>query len=211
MKLLVRILYLLSLVVFAVAVAMAANFLIIPNHNNDATHFDTIIVLGYPTNVDGTPSPEQRERVLEAVREFKAGIAPHLIMSGAAAHNDFIEAHAMAQLAIASGVPATAVIEEPQAHNTIQNLVYSAKIMRDHSWSTAEIVSSPSHLPRAAIVTDNLNRQHPDLSFNWRTHTAQWPAEYSVSRIALLYAYESWYSLKLRFSAPQMKMPAASH
>ena len=40
------------------------------------------------------------------VREYRAGIAPHLIMTGGAAHNNFIEAHSMKLYAIAQGVPA---------------------------------------------------------------------------------------------------------
>lgn len=76
----------------------------IPSRNTDLTHFDTIIVLGTPANSDGTPSPEQRERTLEGIREYKAGVAPVLIFTGSAAHNDFVEAHVMATLALAQGV-----------------------------------------------------------------------------------------------------------
>ncbi|CAN5472571.1 hypothetical protein BH10ACI4_BH10ACI4_22640 [soil metagenome] len=208
MKLLSRTLYVVAIVLFTFIVALVVNDLSIPNHNTDATHFDTLVVLGCPTNPDGTPSPEQRERVLEAVREFKSGVAPHVIMTGGAAHNAFTEAHSMAQLAIANGVPSAAIVEEDHANNTIQNLVYSAQIMRRNNWGTAEIVSSPSHLPRTAILADALNRQKPDLSFNWRTHAAQWPKEYPLSRELRLYYNESLYSLKLRFNPPTVKAPA---
>src|ERR1700731_2391943 len=107
-------------------------YLSIPSTNTNLTHFDTIIVLGTPANLDGTPSPEQRERTLEGVREFKAGVAPHLILSGGPAHNQFVEAHVMAALALAQGVPPAAVIEEDQAQNTIQNIFYSQRIMASH-------------------------------------------------------------------------------
>src|ERR1700722_2302684 len=101
----------------------------IPSANTNLTHFDAIIVLGTPARLDGTPSPEQRERTLEGVREFKAGIAPHLIFTGGPAHNQFVEAHVMAMLALAQGVPPEAIIEEGQAQNTIQNIFYSRRIM----------------------------------------------------------------------------------
>jgi hypothetical protein len=45
----------------------------LPFSNTDATHFDTLIVLGYPAFPDGTPRPEMRERVLEGVRESGPG------------------------------------------------------------------------------------------------------------------------------------------
>lgn len=86
---------------------MAWFYLSVPTTNTTLTHFDTLIVLGYPCNSDGTPSPEQRERVLESVREYKSGIAPHIIMSGGAAHNQYVEAASMKRLAISQGVPPT--------------------------------------------------------------------------------------------------------
>ena len=55
--------------------------------NTEQRHFDTIIVLGSPADPDGQPSVEQRERVMEAVREFQKGRADHLIVTGGAAHN----------------------------------------------------------------------------------------------------------------------------
>ena len=172
MKILNRILFYLSVVVFTFVLLLVGVYLTIPTRNTDATHFDTIIVLGYPAQHDGTPSPEQRERVLEGVREYKSGVASHIIMTGAAAHNQYVEAHVMAELALSQGVPASALIEESQAQNTIQNLFYSAQIMKQHGWNSAEIVSSPSHLPRAALIVNALNIDQPNLSIQWRTHAA---------------------------------------
>jgi uncharacterized SAM-binding protein YcdF (DUF218 family) len=163
----------------------------IPTHDTSLTHFDTIVVLGTPANPDGTPSPEQRERTLEGVREFKAGIAPHLILTGGPAHNQFVEAHVMATLAIAQGVPPAAVIEEPRAQNTIQNIFYSQRIMSAHQWTTAEVVSSPSHLPRTALILE-----HYPLA--WRTDPAPWPSEYTFWQRAARYCVEAQYCLKLR-------------
>jgi uncharacterized SAM-binding protein YcdF (DUF218 family) len=179
-----------ALVLIAIAVVIFV-YRAIPTENTTLTHFDTIIVLGTPANSDGTPSPEQRQRTLEGVREFKAGIAPYVILTGAAAHNQFVEAHVMAQLAIAQGVPAAAVIEEDQAQNTIQNIFYSQRIMNQHSWTSAEVVSSPSHLPRTALIL-----QHFPIS--WRTHPAQWPPEYTFLQRVAHYSVEAQYCLKLQ-------------
>jgi len=185
---LLTIVFALVLVVIAV---IAFVYRSIPNHNTDLTHFDTIIVLGTPANSDGTPSPEQRERTLEGVREFKAGVAPHLIVTGGPAHNQFVEAHVMAALAIAQGVPPDAVVEEGRAQNTIQNIFYSGRIMAAQHWTSAEVISSPSHLPRAALIL-----QH--YSIAWRTHPAPWPAEYSFWRRVVHYSAEAQYCLKLK-------------
>ena len=110
--------------------------------------------------------------MLEGVREYKAGVAAHVIMTGGPTHNKLVEAHAMKVFAVAEGVPAEAIVEEGQAMDTIQNIYFSEKLMEERGWKSAEVVSSPSHLPRTALIL-----QH--YSFAWRTHASQWPGELS--------------------------------
>jgi uncharacterized SAM-binding protein YcdF (DUF218 family) len=162
----------------------------IPASNTSLHHFDAIIVLGTPANPDGTPSPEQRERTLEGIREFKAGTASHLIFTGGPAHNQFVEAHTMATLALAQGVPPDAILEEGQAQNTVQNIFYSQRIMAAHNWTSAEVVSSPSHLPRTALILKHFSMQ-------WSTHPAPWPPEYTIWQRAAHYSAETEYCLRL--------------
>ncbi len=106
--------------VVAAAGVLYANYFAIPGSNTKRTHFDTLIVLGQPPKPDGTLAPELRERVLEGVREYKAGVAAHVIMTGGLTHNGLVEAHAMKVFAVAEGVPAEAVVEEGQAMDTIR-------------------------------------------------------------------------------------------
>ena len=77
----------------------------------------------------------------------------------------------MAILAEANGVPASAVIEEDQAHDTIQNIYYSDKIMAANGWHTTEVISSPYHLPRTALIL----RHYAQL--RWKTQASSWPPE----------------------------------
>lgn len=181
--------FLVALVVLTIGGAVFT-YRSIPAHNTPVTDFNAIIVLGTPANPDGTPSPEQRERTLEGVREFQAGIAPHLIFTGGPAHNRFVEAHVMAMLALAQGVPANAIIEEDQAQNTIQNIFYSRRIMTLYGWTSAEVISSPSHLPRTALIL----KHYP---IQWRVHPAPWPPEYSFWQRAARYTLEAEYCLRL--------------
>lgn len=143
-----------------------------PQQNAMLGKVDTLIVLGCPTKPDGSPTPQQRSRVMEGVREFNKGVSRHIIMTGTAAHNRFVEARAMAMLAEANGVPASAIIQEDQAHDTIQNIYYSDKIMEANGWHTTEVISSSYHLPRTALIL----RHYPQL--RWKTHAAPWPPEY---------------------------------
>jgi uncharacterized SAM-binding protein YcdF (DUF218 family) len=136
-----------------------------PQGNTTVDHFDAIIVLGYPADSDGNPTPEQLARVSEAVREYDRGVAPRLILSGGAAHNHFVEAQSMARVARAQGVPESAIFLEPNAKDTIQNACYSARIMKEHNWGSAEVVSSPYHLPRAGLIFNH-------LPIEWHNHAA---------------------------------------
>jgi uncharacterized SAM-binding protein YcdF (DUF218 family) len=139
--------------------------LLAPVSNTSLTRFDAIIVLGTPADRDGNPTPELLTRVTEGVHEYERGVAPRLILSGAAAHNQFTEARVMAATAHAQGIPESAIFEEPQALDTIQNACYSERIMKAHGWRSAEVVSSASHLPRTGIIFS-------ELPLEWRTHAA---------------------------------------
>jgi uncharacterized SAM-binding protein YcdF (DUF218 family) len=136
-----------------------------PHGNTKATRFDAIIVLGSPADDDGNPTPTQISRVSEAVHEYERGIAPRIILTGGAAHNNFVEADVMAKVAEAQGIPASAIFIETNAKDTIQNACYSARIMQQHDWRSAEVISNPSHLPRAGLIFDR-------LPIEWRTHPA---------------------------------------
>jgi uncharacterized SAM-binding protein YcdF (DUF218 family) len=136
-----------------------------PISNTDRSHFDALIVLGTPADDDGNPTPTQLSRVNEAVREYERGVAPHIIMTGGAAHNQSVEAGVMAHTAEAEGVPESAILIEPNALDTIQNLCYSTRLMKQHGWNSAEIISTASHLPRAALIAQG-------MPLEWRTHPA---------------------------------------
>jgi uncharacterized SAM-binding protein YcdF (DUF218 family) len=163
---------------------MVASYDAIPTSNTKLTHFDTLIVLGTPCTTDGKPSPEQRERVLEGVRELRAGVAPRMIVTGGAAHNQFVEADCMKRLAVEQGVPTEDVLEEKQAKDTIQNIWFSHELMEEHEWRSAEVVSSPSHLPRTALILEHYTGVN---ALAWRTHPARWPAEYTQEHIARIF------------------------
>lgn len=113
---------------------------------------DVIIVLGAAANKNGTPSPPMRERVDAGARLFKEGYASYLIVTGASAHNKYVEADVMAARAIEDSVPDDRIIREPKAKNTRQNAYNSYQIMRTHGWQSAIVVSQPEHLLRSNSI-----------------------------------------------------------
>lgn len=136
-----------------------------PTGNTHRNHFDAIIVLGKPADDDGNPTPLQLARVTEAVHEYERGVAPRIIVTGGAVANHFVEAQVMARTAEAQGVPPSAVYIEPNARDTIHNACYATRIMKQHGWTSAEVVASASHLPRAALIFSR-------LPIAWSTHPA---------------------------------------
>jgi uncharacterized SAM-binding protein YcdF (DUF218 family) len=136
-----------------------------PLENTSQQKFDVLIVLGASADPDGNPTPLQQDRVAEAVREYERGVAPRMIFTGGAAHNRFTEAWVMARTAEAQGIPASAIVEETQARNTIENACDSLRIMQEHGWNSAEVVTSPNHEQRAGMIFSR-------LPLKWRMHAA---------------------------------------
>lgn len=120
--------------------------------NTNRTRFDAIVVLGAPSDSDGNPTPSQLSRVNEGVAEYEQGVAPRIIFTGGPVANRFVEAHGMAGAAEAEGIPASVILEETRAQDTFGNACYVARLMQEHGWQSAEVVSSASQLPRAALI-----------------------------------------------------------
>ena len=160
------------------AVSVAIIYFSIPMSNTVQNNFDVILVLGTPMKADGSISALARSRVLEAVRQYRAQVAPRLLLSGGAAHNRFVEAEVMARFAESQGVPPSAIVIEGQSLNTIQNAYYSYRIMQAHDWQSALIVSNANHLRRASLIF----RYYP---IAWRTQAAPWPRDASTRPAAL--------------------------
>ena len=159
----------------------------IPMSDTQQSQFDVILVLGNPANQDGTIAPIARSRVLEGIRQYRAGVAPRLLMTGGAVANRFVEGQVMRDFAIAQGVPPGAVFAEGESRNTIQNAYYSYKIMQAHDWNSALIVSSPSHLRRAALIFSH-------YPIAWRTDAAPWPPDYSLFKRIWYWSSETGYT-----------------
>ncbi len=152
-----------SRVIFAGALAILAIFLwaalaraLAPRENTQIDRFDVLIVLGNPADADGNPTPIEQARIAEAVHEYERGAAPRMIFTGGAVSNRFVEAEVMARTAEADGIPAAAILMDPQARNTIENACNSVQIMRRHGWNSAEVVTSPYHASRAAMIFSRL-------------------------------------------------------
>ena len=175
-------------IVLATAIACSAIiYFSIPMNDTQQGQFDVILVLGNPAKSDGSIAPVARSRVLEGIRQYRAGVAPNLLMTGGAVQNRFVEAQVMQQFARSQGVPPTALFAEGESKNTIQNAYYSYKIMQAHNWTSALIVSSPTHLRRASLIF----RNYP---LEWRMDEAPWPQDYPLRKRLWFWCSEIGYT-----------------
>ncbi|MFO1057158.1 MAG: YdcF family protein [Dongiaceae bacterium] len=108
-----------------------------------------IVVLGARLHPDGSPTVSLVRRVGVGIELYRAAAAPRLLVTGGGARQR-PEAEAMAEAALAAGVPAAALLVERRSANTIENAFFSAALLRAHGLGgTVLLVTDRYHLPRA--------------------------------------------------------------
>ncbi|MCB0697336.1 MAG: YdcF family protein [Chitinophagaceae bacterium] len=111
---------------------------------------DTIlVVLGYPVDENGEPSPILKARLNKAIELYKQGAAGKIIVTGAAVDNHFVESEVMALYCIKHGIPGTDIYIESNAKNTYENARMVKGIMREKGYKNAIVVTSSFHKLRA--------------------------------------------------------------
>jgi uncharacterized SAM-binding protein YcdF (DUF218 family) len=128
-------------------------------HTDDASrvdHADVILVLG-AAQYDGRPSPVFEGRLRHASLLYEAGRAGTIVVLGGSAPGDrSTEAEAGRDWLVAEGIPSTAVVASPVGSTTYESLEAAAGWMRDHSLSTAFLVSDPWHNLRVKRMAADL-------------------------------------------------------
>ncbi len=124
---------------------------------------------------------------LEAIRQYHAGVAPRLLMTGGAVQEPVCRGPGDAAVCASQGVPDPQVFAEGEARNTIQNAYYSYQIMQAHGWSSALVVSSPSHLRRASLIFSH-------YPFAWQMQAAPWPPSLPLWKLVWYWSSEAGYT-----------------
>lgn len=117
---------------------------------------DVIVVLGAAVWPGGQPSPALQRRVVHAMRLLRAGKGHRVLMTGGLGLHPPPEAHLMRDMAVAEGVLAECIVVEDQATSTLQSAIFCTRILQQHGWSTALIVTDRYHLFRALMVFRSL-------------------------------------------------------
>lgn len=179
------------------ALVVVPTYLTVPDRNNNEREVDCLLVLGSPSEIDGTLTETQRWRVDEAVREYRAGRAPRMLITGGVTSRNYAEAETMGNYARSLGIPPAAILEEPHARTTQENIRLSQVLLDAHGWHHVEVISTPEHLPRTALLLE-----HSDLE--WRTHAAPTPGRGLLQKSGA-YAEEAVGTSIMRLFGPRIE------
>ena len=138
-------------------------------------------------------------RTVEAIRLYKAGWAPHLVFSGAAEdENSPSNAAVMRGIALASGVPDSAITIDEYGRTTKQNAEETADLLASKEITSMILVTSGYHQRRTSLEFgerfENVEiRNHPVAQDNqwslwwWMTPVGWYLALGELARILLFY------------------------
>lgn len=146
--------------------------------------YEYILILGCPANDDGTLSSAQLRRIQAAATYVKKGYANHIIISGGAVKNQFVEAQIMGDhlQEMLVGFPLTLSLET-NARNTFQNM---QQTKAQYGGTKVLVVTGSSHIRRAyffakKFYTDcsvGFGKLHDPCSYTFWEYTRMWVALY---------------------------------
>lgn len=113
---------------------------------------EVAVVFGARTYADGRPSDALANRVQTACDLYRAGLVRRLVMSGGPGDGAVHETEAMRRMAMAQGVPASAVVIDPDGLSTAATVRNTAPTFRDLGPGRVLAVSHAYHLPRVKLA-----------------------------------------------------------
>ncbi|ADG05245.1 YdcF family protein [Kyrpidia tusciae] len=110
---------------------------------------DVLLILGAKI-MGREPGAALRARLEAGLDLYRRGYAPRILVSGGQRRPGApSEADVMADYLRVRGVPPRALIVEDLSSDTVENLLFSSRLMKIHGWRRAVVVTSAYHLPRA--------------------------------------------------------------
>lgn len=118
---------------------------------------DVVVALGGGITADGEPRPATVARARRAAALYRSGRAQRIVMSGAYGMYDppppRAEATAMAEIAVAAGVPPSAITAETRLRDTIGNIWFTKPLLGEPGGHRVIVVTSGWHAARVRYLT----------------------------------------------------------
>ncbi len=147
------------LIAIIVAIPTYALFVTWNSAHNPATRTaaDVIVIPG-AAQLDGTPGDVLQARLDQAIRLFRAGVAPLIITVGSGAPGDrTTEADSGRRWLINNGVPRNSVVSLPEGRDTLTQTKAYVKEMSERKLTTVVIATDPFHCQRAMTMARDLD------------------------------------------------------
>jgi vancomycin permeability regulator SanA len=138
-----------------VGFALTAVYIVYDGLNDKGDTADCAVVLGHAVKADGQPGAILHERLDRAVKLYDDKKVPLIIVSGGFEPGGVNEAAAMANYLKTQGVPADAVVEDPNGAHTSDTAYSVAKIMRGRRLHSVIIVSHYYHITRTKMALEH--------------------------------------------------------
>ena len=198
-KLILRII---SAVVSILIIYFAITFVQIwlTGHEHSTRHAQAILVFG-TTEDNGTPSPELRARLDQALVLWHKGQAPWIAVTGGKRPGDqFTEAGVSAAYLEGKGVPASKILVGAGT-NTWQNVKTVVPKLKAHHITTVLTVTDPFHEDRAMAISSSQGltpfpspvRNSPTVKHSLWKYYAKETFEVGVGRIIGYSRLSAWF------------------
>jgi len=118
----------------------------------DARKSDVIVLMSSGQIDPNWLTPDASQRVLGALQLFRENYAPAIVSSGSQHGGGFEQAELQAAWLERAGVPAGALVVENRSGRTYDSAVEVKRIMAQHGWKSAVVVTSQMDVPRVRGV-----------------------------------------------------------
>ena len=117
---------------------------------------DCIIVLGCFVKEDGTPGNILADRLKTAVKLYKNGVAPKIIMSGDHSSEQYNEVASMKNYAVNAGVPSEDIFMDHAGFSTYETMYRAKEVFKAKK---VVIVTQEYHLYRSVYIAEKLGME----------------------------------------------------
>lgn len=126
--------------------------IVIDGLNDHVAKSDVGIVLGSKVNNNGSLSNRLQARLNKSIELYQKNLISHIIVSGGKAKEGIDEAKAMRSYLLQNGIPKNKIIRDSQGVNTAATAENSLKIMREHQFQSAVLITQYFHITRTYLA-----------------------------------------------------------
>lgn len=113
---------------------------------------DVIIIHGGSTTKDNKLPLLAQQRLNKGLFLWRSDYSKNIIVSGGKTQFNNVEAEIMANSLMERGVPTSTILLETESTSTKENVANSLKLISEHGFQSALIVTSPYHSLRTKLV-----------------------------------------------------------